>query len=451
VVVRRRLLRGTTNTLDAAIAVAATIAAVVFAGKGYLSAAHYVSVRPTPVGHSEMAPGTSARHLTAFWSLAMAGVVLTTLPLAFRRRYPVTVFCVIMTAVLVTNQSSTAITIVAALFAAYCALVYSSKQWVALSCLLTGLLTVTFAYPKASPHIPSVYTPALLLLPTVALGYLMRMWQLRARESASRLERAQAEHEAATARALDLERARIASELHDVVTHNVSVMVVQAGAARQVLGRSPADARGAPRGVEAPLGVEAPFGIEASLGIEAPLAIEALLAIEASGRNAMTELRHLLSLLAPDRAGEEILRPQPGLDQIKDLVAGVRAAGLTVELTVTGASALLPPGLDLAAYRVVQEALTNVIKHTGVARTFVLISWFPDLEITVSDDGGSTGYAGAGGSYPSRSYTGRGLIGLRERVAIYGGSLDAGPRPGGGWRVRARFPLEQAIELRASA
>jgi signal transduction histidine kinase len=181
-------------------------------------------------------------------------------------------------------------------------------------------------------------------------------------------------------------------------------MVVQAGAARSVLDSSPADARAA------------------------------LLAVEASGRTAMSELRHLLGLLAPAGGDEAALVPQPGAGQVPSLVERVRAAGLSVELTVTGARDL-PPGVDLAAYRVVQEALTNVIKHAGTARADVVLEYRPDdLLITVTDDGRpGTGPAGAGG---------RGLIGLQERIGLYGGELDAGPRPGGGWRVRARIPLE---------
>jgi signal transduction histidine kinase len=408
---RRRFLFGTTSTFDAALAVAATVAAVVFAVKGYLPAPHAVTAFPTPeipVRNLPRIRPTPATHLLALSSLAAVGVVLTTLPLAFRRSFPVSVFCVITVAALATSKHSTAVTVAALILAAFCAVVYSANQWVALGCLLTGAIIVMVTYARASPQIPAVLTPLLVLVPTVSLGYLMRTWQRRAGESATRLERAEAEHGAATRRAIELERARIASELHDVVTHSVSVMVVQAGAARQVLTRSPADAR------------------------------DAMLAIEASGRNAMTELRHLLSLLTPDRTGEDELRPQPGLDDVPALVACVRAAGPAVELTVTGTAAPLPPGLDLAAYRVVQEALTNVIKHAGGARTVVLISWSAELEIAVSDDGRRVGYerAGSGGG------SGRGLIGLRERAAIYGGSLDAGPRPGGGWRVRARFPLE---------
>ena len=164
----------------------------------------------------------------------------------------------------------------------------------------------------------------------------------------------------------------------------------------------------------------------------------------------MTELRHLLSLLAPsgepepgqadaDDRDETVLTPQPDLSQIGSLIDRVRAAGLPVELFVAGQRDL-PPGLDLAAYRVVQEALTNVIKHAGQAKTTVRIEYQPrELLITVSDDGHPAAAASPGaGAVPD----GRGLIGLRERIAVYGGELDAGPRPGGGWRLTARVPLE---------
>jgi signal transduction histidine kinase len=171
-----------------------------------------------------------------------------------------------------------------------------------------------------------------------------------------------------------------------------------------------------------------------------------MLAIEASGRTAMTELRHLLGLLAPSGAPEldgpedqGALRPQPGLDEVPALVDRVRSAGLAVELRVTGTQRGLSQGPDLAAYRVVQEALTNVIKHADGARARVRIEYRAhDLIIDVSNVAGDSGLSAAG--------TGRGLIGLRERIAIYGGSLEVGPRPGGGWRVRATIPLEPAGE-----
>jgi signal transduction histidine kinase len=426
------VLGGTSYVLDVCIAAAATIAAVVAAIGGYLPTvteivaprrphsviglprrafgATHVFLPAFPAGHL-VAP-LQAAHLSAVPSLAMAGVVLTTAPLAFRRTYPASAFCVIVLAIIATSRYSTAVTIAAAVFAAYFAVVYSKNRTAALGCLAAGAAVVTLDYPKIGPQISGRLVPLLVLLPTVALGYMMRMWQQRAGESAARRRQAEAGHLEATRRAIEEERARIAAELHDVVTHNVSVMVVQAAAGRRVLDRSPGDAR------------------------------EAMLAIEASGRIAMTELRHLLGLLAPSGAPEldapedqGALRPQPGLDEVPDLVARVRSAGLPVELCVTGTERGLPQGPDLAAYRVVQEALTNVIKHANGARAKVRIEYRArDLVIDVANVAGDSG--------PSAGRGGRGLIGLRERIAIYGGSLEIGPRPGGGWRVRATIPLE---------
>jgi signal transduction histidine kinase len=171
----------------------------------------------------------------------------------------------------------------------------------------------------------------------------------------------------------------------------------------------------------------------------------------------MAELRHLLGLLAPSGeaepgpaeaaavpAGDAALTPQPGAARIPALLARVRETGMPVELSVdapAGTPPVLPPGIDLAAFRVVQEGLTNVMKHAGPVRTTVRLQYRPrDLLITVSDDGLPPGSAPVGTPGPG----GRGLIGLRERIAVYGGELDAGPRPAGGWRVTARIPLEPA-------
>jgi signal transduction histidine kinase len=161
----------------------------------------------------------------------------------------------------------------------------------------------------------------------------------------------------------------------------------------------------------------------------------------------MTELRHLLGLLSPAGGGPgpapdgEDLRPQPGLGQLQPLIDRVAAAGLPVELQVAGAPRALPPGLDLVAYRVVQEALTNVIKHAGKPGTSVRLDYqVADLVVEVTDAGRPVPPAGPAPSAVPGS--GRGLLGLRERVALYGGELDARPRPGGGWLVRARLPVD---------
>jgi signal transduction histidine kinase len=483
----RTAVSGAARIADAAIAAVATIAAVLAViiqirrsgGPDILFV--QPGVPPIRLG-SGHAPFPSAGTLL--------GAALTTAPLAFRRVYPITAFCLILAAVIGTSRNTTSITFAAAIFAAYSAVAYSRFRQLALLSVLAGAFVVTAAYPNTTPPVPERYTALLVLLPTVAVGVAIRIWRGRARESAERLRRAEAEHEAETHRAVEVERARIASEMHDVVTHNVSVMVVQAGAARRVLDSMPGDAR------------------------------EALLAVEASGRTAMTELRHLLGLLAP--AGEGIgdqpaagavaaagfggvpgpgpggapgagpggaagagpggaagiapggaagiapggaagaglggaagaaLSPQPGVTQIPALLARVVAAGLPVELSVDAAQSRrpLPPGLDLAAYRVVQEALTNVMKHAGQARTTVRIEYrLRELLITVSDDGrpadaapGAPATAGPG--QPTAPGGGRGLIGLRERLAVYSGVLDAGPRPGGGWRLAVRVPLEPVI------
>ena len=420
----RPALSGAARAADAAIAAVATIAAVAAAIEQSRTIDGGFIIVPGAV-HVDLPFGPPPP--TSLSLGILLGVALTTAPLAFRRAYPITAFCVMLVAVIGTSRYSTAITFAAVIFAAYSAVAYSVFRRLALLSVLAAAVIVTAAYPKTTPPLPERFTALLVLLPTVAVGIAIRVWRRRFGESAERLRLAQQQHEAETRRAVQLERARIASEMHDVVTHNVSVMVVQAGAARRVLDSSPGDAR------------------------------EALLAVEASGRTAMSELRHLLGLLAPAAEGEPGasgadagglgdkagLSPQPDLGQIRPLVERVRAAGLPVELTVEGRRKL-SPGLDLAAYRVVQEALTNVLKHAGQARTAVRVEYRPrELLITVSDDGRPPGTPAPdlARSEPSGS-GGRGLIGLRERIAVYHGELDAGPRPGGGWRLVARIPLE---------
>jgi signal transduction histidine kinase len=401
--------------VDTAIAVVATIAAA-WAAAAQIRNGQAPYAIPGPDGGRIVTPYTPL----AVAYLLVLGAMLTTVPLAFRRRYPAGIFCVIIVAALATAGHTTTVTFAAVLFAAYSAIVYSPYRRLAMLAVFTAAVIVTAAFPSTTPTVPARFTALLVLVPTAAVAAGMRTWRRRAGDSAERLRLAQAEHEAQTRRAVEAERARIASELHDVVTHNVSVMVVQAGAARSVLDSSPEEAR------------------------------EALLAVEGSGRTAMGELRHLLGLLAPAdgtelAAGpggpEATLVPQPGLGQLQTLVDRVRAAGLPAELIVTGGARPLSPGVDLAAYRVVQEALTNVLKHGGGARAVIRLAYGErELVITVTDDGSPAGYGPPGS--PGSSEAGRGLIGLRERLGLYGGELDAGPRPGGGWRVRATIPLE---------
>jgi signal transduction histidine kinase len=219
------------------------------------------------------------------------------------------------------------------------------------------------------------------------------------RERTARLE---LEREAEARAAVAEERGRIARELHDVVAHSVSVMVVQAQAGPRLLDQ-PEQAAGAFR------------------------------SIEASGREALVELRRLLGIL---RRGDEQLAigPQPGLGSLPSLVEQVRGAGLPVDLRIEGEQVPLPAGVDLSAYRIVQEALTNALKHAGVAEAEVVLRYSPSaLELEVSDNGA--------GAVPGPNGAGHGLIGMRERVALYGGELEAGAQAGGGYAVRTRLPL----------
>ncbi|MFN8628786.1 MAG: sensor histidine kinase [Chloroflexota bacterium] len=211
--------------------------------------------------------------------------------------------------------------------------------------------------------------------------------------------------------AVEAERARIARELHDAVAHNVSVMVVQAGAARRTLeaGSADADAIASAR--------------------------EGLAAVETTGRDTMAEMRRMVGALRP--ADEAAYEPMPSLSALDGLLDRVRAAGLRVDLAVDGPRAPLPQGVDLSAYRVVQEALTNTLRHAHAASATVRLCYSPDaLTVEVTDDG-----RGAAAALLEAPHHGYGLVGMRERVATLGGELVAGPRVGGGFEVRARLPL----------
>jgi signal transduction histidine kinase len=221
-------------------------------------------------------------------------------------------------------------------------------------------------------------------------------------ERAERLER---ERETEAARAVAEEQARIGRELHDVIAHNLSVMVVQAAAADDVFERRPDRAR------------------------------EALRDIERTGRAALDELRRLLWSVRGDEAA---FAPQPGLALLDDLAGAVRAAGLDVTVSREGAPRPLPAAMDLSAYRIVQEALTNTLKHAHASHAQVVVRYLDDeLDLEIADDG-------VGAAAASGNGTGQGLIGMRERLVLHGGTLAAGPGALGGYVVSARFPLVAA-------
>jgi signal transduction histidine kinase len=331
-------------------------------------------------------------------------VLGTIVPLAWRGRYPLVTYGIQFGAALLSRRIPTVATLVAIFIGLYAIGVHSHWRLRSLVAPLGSALVLQLLFPDSPPPLTSGATMLLGGGAVWLAGNAIRDRQARAEtleERAAQLEREQV---------LELrvvladERARIARELHDVGAHRVSVMVVQAGAARMLLGRQPERAG------------------------------EPLLAVEASGREALGELRRLLGLLTNDEHEPE-LAPQPGLAQLDRLVERVGQAGLPVVVRRVGTARTLPPGLDLTAYRVIQEALTNALKYARGTPTEILIEHGErELRLEIQDAGGATAVDVNG--------TGRGLLGMRERVALYGGHLEAGHRPEGGFAVRARLPLQ---------
>jgi signal transduction histidine kinase len=345
-------------------------------------------------------------------ALGYALVLLHTLPLAARRRFPGTVLgiCVASGLAIGGHFMPPSFLGPAILVAVYSVAAYGSR-WVSLAGLTVAELGL------AAVHTPGRFEEFEGLALVGFMGILATAWLLghfahNYRAYAARLEERTAELERAreelARRAVTEERLRLARELHDVVAHAMSVIAVQSGVGAHV-----ADSRPGEVG-------------------------KALAAIEVTSRAALTELRRLLGVLRQDGDPQASLAPVPGLANLDVLLAEVAEAGLAVRLRVEGAPAPLPAGVDLSAYRIVQEALTNVIKHAGPAHAQVTIR-YRDQEVAVEviDDGrGVAAVAGDGGKG-----TGHGLIGMAERVAAFGGDLEVGPRPGGGFRVAARLPL----------
>jgi signal transduction histidine kinase len=247
------------------------------------------------------------------------------------------------------------------------------------------------------------------VLPWLA-GRTIRNHTMLARELAEKAESAQHAREEDERRAIAIERSRIARELHDVLAHNLSVMVVQASAARRVLDKNPVQA------------------------------VEVAGLIERTGREALAEIRQLFG---PLRRGDgEDLSGPPSITRVEELARRARLSGLRVELRVSGDPVALPPGIDLAAYRIVQEALTNTLKHAGDAHAHVTVAYEPDeVVLSIEDDG-----EGPRDGYElGETGGGHGLVGMRERAALYGGVVQAGRRRGGGFAVRARLPTRPPV------
>jgi signal transduction histidine kinase len=271
--------------------------------------------------------------------------------------------------------------------------------------LVVGMIAGRFAGETGPSPALLVLNYALLAAVAFFVGRSVNNRRASTRALEERARTAEANQEALAAQAVAEERRRIARELHDVVAHHVSVMGVLATGARRVLRRDPDSAD------------------------------EALSTIEGTSRTTLRELRRLLDVLRTEAEPAADLAPQPGLAAIEALAEQVREAGLPVRLDVRGTPAPLDPGVALTIYRIVQEALTNALKHAGTATAVVRldfgVSW---LVVEVADTGR--------GPTPDGGRLGHGLVGMRERVALYGGTLRTGPRPGGGFRVYARMPME---------
>ena len=344
---------------------------------------------------------------------ATALILAQTLPLAWRRRHPLAVSLVTGLATAgygLAPYPDLAMPVpVGGLVGMYSVAAWGSRR----AALVAGgvaaaVVAVVMSLPRTDADLVDAAFASLGLAGAWVLGDRARVQRALAAELSDRAVRLEREREGEARRAVASERARIARELHDVVAHHVSMMVVQAEAGPLAVERDPARAAGA------------------------------FEAIAATGRQALVEMRRLLGVLRGDGQAPS-LAPQPGLDQVPSLVEQVGRAGLEVELVVEGEKAPLPAGVELSAYRIVQEALTNAVRHAGPGRARVLVRYGErDLELTVRDEGGGGAAAPAGGP-PTRS--GQGLVGMRERVSLFGGELHAGPGPDGGFTVAARLPL----------
>jgi signal transduction histidine kinase len=336
---------------------------------------------------------------------ALAALVI--LPVLFRRRFPLVVLLIVLTGsgAQYVYGGDAFQPWFAFILAFYAAAAYNERRRAVIGGIIGAVPVVAVSVAKllGGDAFGEVVPPWFFVTGVWAFGRWMRSRGLQTRELEDRAARLEVEREERARAAVAAERARIARELHDVVAHSVSVMVVQAQAAQRLTGAE-----------------------------QTHLRQQTLSAIETTGRQALVEMRRLLGVLRRTEA-HLWLAPQPGLDDIDDLVSQMREADLPVELRIEGEAEPLPPGVDLSAYRIVQEALTNTLKHAGPARARVTIRYGnDDVELEIADDGPGTGRGGG---------SGQGLIGMRERVAVYGGLFENG-RHNGGYRVRARLPLD---------
>jgi signal transduction histidine kinase len=341
-------------------------------------------------------------HYGSSFAAAVATAVATT-AVAFRRRAPLATACVVAVAIAGPELGSRlTITLwgdfVPLMIASYSVARYAQIRPALVGCAAIGLgLLVLFLRVPVIGTIGNIPFTLVPFTGAFVAGRVLRRHQ----EAGDRARRLESERDATVRAAIADERSRIARELHDIVAHCVSVMVVQAGAAEDLLIRDPAQARASLRSVQD------------------------------SGRQAVVELQRMLGLLRGDGAALA-LKPQPGTDQLPDLVDHMNEVGLPVVLTIEGTPRRLPAGTELTVYRIAQEALTNTLKHAGIATARIMLRYTDhDIELEIVDNG----HGGMSGS-------GHGLIGMRERAALYGGTLSVGKRPDGGFGVRMTLPTD---------
>ncbi len=336
--------------------------------------------------------------------------VLATAPVAVRRIWPVPVFAVVLVAssVVIAFGRATAVMDVTLCMAVYLVTVRRRRQAALAILVLTEVsLGAGLLFYAASDRmlVDKVHS----LLAAGAIWFVADSVRERRRYLAGLAEQAAQRQQAEADRnrqAVREERVRIARELHDVVAHSLGVVTVQAGVGRRIGAADPEEA------------------------------LRALRAVEVTGRSALEELRRILGLLRDDETATPTLAPAPGIRDLAELAEVVRAAGTPVSLTVTGEVAALPAAAALTVYRIIQEALTNVVKHAGGAAASVRVAAGPDgVRIAVTDDGPGRG---AGVDLAGR----HGIVGMRERAAVFGGTLDAGPLARGGFQVTAFLPVQ---------
>jgi signal transduction histidine kinase len=333
----------------------------------------------------------------------------TTVPLLWRRRSPLLVLVICLASIAIPDTThgianGASAPFAGVLLAAYASGAYTTRRDGRIAAGIIGAMVLVMAVSVGEDVVGDAIFIGGILYAVWGTATVVRSRQELAGALAARTVELEHEREENAKLAVAEERTRIARELHDVVAHNISIMVIQAGAERHALGDERPDTR------------------------------EVLETIENTGRGALAEMRRLLGMLR--RSDDELaLAPQPSLGHLGELVEQVREAGMPVELRIEGEPRAIAPGIDLSAYRIVQEALTNALKHAGPARARVTVTYGDDeLDIEIADDG-----TGGAATVPAG---GHGIVGMRERVALVGGDLATGRRRGGGYAVRAKLPLD---------